>query len=124
MMCPNCKQETKSSVIASAKTHGGIRRRRVCSGCSRRYNTLETPHDFKAVPDPVETLKSRAIAREINGLLADLRYLTWTRASPYPSTVEGGSSLSSMEALSFRPMRRGLLQTYGRASLHTLPPRR
>jgi transcriptional repressor NrdR len=42
MKCPFCQRE-ESRVIDSRPAAAGIRRRRECEGCRRRFNTLELP---------------------------------------------------------------------------------
>jgi transcriptional regulator NrdR family protein len=39
MLCPECGERTR--IVDSRRTSGGVRRRRVCNGCEKRFTTME-----------------------------------------------------------------------------------
>jgi transcriptional regulator NrdR family protein len=55
LVCPHCRQRTRSKVVDSRGTKTGewIRRRRECS-CGQRFTTLETLLDADSVRPGVE----------------------------------------------------------------------
>jgi transcriptional regulator NrdR family protein len=61
--CPACRQ-VRSHVIDSRQTAEGVRRRRVCDACQRRFTTYEM------VVDPAVFAKERQRAK---GIAAQLR---------------------------------------------------
>lgn len=46
MKCPHCGN-SRSRVVDSREVEGGIRRRRLCLGCNKRFTTLEKPAPHK-----------------------------------------------------------------------------
>ena len=48
MICPNCSSRS-SKVIDSRPKLGGIRRRRECLSCCKRFTTTEAPVDGKPI---------------------------------------------------------------------------
>ena len=43
MRCPYCQKEESRVIDTTHDSHGGIRRRRECQGCSQRFSTYERP---------------------------------------------------------------------------------
>jgi transcriptional regulator NrdR family protein len=46
LVCPNCGQRTKTTVVDTRQVDGKIRRTRRCDHCLKRYTTIEVQETF------------------------------------------------------------------------------
>lgn len=72
LRCPYCKSRYGNFVVESRQTRTGIRRRRECLKCGRRWTTYEVVEDPAPPPPPSPPPMSEAARREVGVALGHL----------------------------------------------------